>query len=773
MRTIAYLFLSVLTCYSQMGLGQNDKVKNLLQDLSAAKTDSARCDLYIDLSNLYVRQNPDSALLCLDYAEGIAEKNLDTKLWAQINMGDILRNKGNLHYYSNNFPEAIKLYNQASENYQKLIDHKDSKIAERMSIAQAKLYVNMGVTHTNLGNFDQGMQKYLEALRVYEKVNDYGGMASCYLGMANLDYYQKEFDKAISNLQKGSELYEKVGNKNGVANCYNSLGGIYYGKNEFAKAIQTYSKVLNIRIEMNDKKGISTAYTNLANVYIETGELDLAVDYLTKSLAIDEEIGDQYGVAIVQSNIASVYDKMAFKKGIDVQTRTLYHNKSLDYSQKAYENAKQMEVVPLVNFTTNILSKVHRSLGNFSESERFFKEYVQTNDSLYSFEKANALSEMQTRYETEKKQQEIDFLNSESKKQKLITYTFLVGFILVAILSTFLFILFSQKKRANRMLAEQKQQIVMQNANLQQANEEILAQRDEITSQRDLVVNQKQKLEVVHNQITNSIRYAQSIQAAILPSEKKLKEISNDFFVFMRPCELVSGDFFWATTFEDFQVFCVADCTGHGVPGAFMSILGITALNDIVANHRVTKANEILGYLRSSVIEALSQNDPEHLHKDGMDIGLCVFNKSTHELQFAGARISLWVVANSFNKIDWREIKISDQIANENYALFEIKGDIMPVGTSPKMDQFTNNLIGINGNSINIYLATDGFADQFGGKNRSKYGSARLKNLLLGIEEKNPLERKQLVENEFENWKGQETQIDDVIVMSICLNSYT
>lgn len=773
MRTIAYLILSILTCYSQMGIGQNDKVQNLLQNLSAAKTDSTRCDLYIDLSNLYVRQNPDSAFIYLDFAEGIAEKNLDTKLWAQINMGDILRNKGNLYYYSNNFTEAIKYYNQASESYQKLIDHKDSKIAEWMSIALAKLYVNMGVTHTNLGNFDLGMQKYLEAIRVYEKVNDFGGMASCYLGMANLDYYQKEFDRAISNLQKGSELYEKVGNKSGVANCYNSLGGIYYGKNEFAKSIQTYSKVLAIRIEMNDKKGISTAYTNLANVYIETDDLDLAVDYLAKSLAIDEEIGDQYGVAIVQSNIASVYDKMAFKKGIDLQNRTLYHNKALEYSQMAYENAKQMEVVPLINFTTNILSKVYRSLGNFTESERFFKEYVQTNDSLYSFEKAKALSEMQTRYETEKKQQEIDFLNSESKRQKLITYTFLSGFVLVAILSTFLFVLFSQKKRANLLLAEQKQQIVMQNANLQQANEEILAQRDEITSQRDLVVNQKQRLEVVHNQITNSIRYAQSIQAAILPSEKKLKEISNDFFVYMRPCELVSGDFFWATTFEDFQVFCVADCTGHGVPGAFMSILGISALNDIVANHRVTKASEILGYLRSSVIEALSQNDPEHLHKDGMDIGLCVFNKKTSELQFAGAKIPLWIVATNKNSMDWKGVNTSEPIDNETYALFEIKGDIMPVGTSPKMDPFTNNLISINSNRINLYLATDGFTDQFGGKNRSKYGSARLKNLLLGIEEKNPLERKLLVENEFDNWKGQETQIDDVIVMSICLNSYT
>jgi serine phosphatase RsbU (regulator of sigma subunit) len=235
----------------------------------------------------------------------------------------------------------------------------------------------------------------------------------------------------------------------------------------------------------------------------------------------------------------------------------------------------------------------------------------------------------------------------------------------------------------------------------------------------------------------------------------------------MKPCELVSGDFFWATSFNEFQIFCVADCTGHGVPGAFMSILGITALNDIVANHRVTKANEVLGYLRSSVIETLSQNDPGHLHKDGMDIGLCIYNTNSKELQFAGARIPLWMVAKNDATIDWGITIPNDSFSQKGHTLTEIKGDIMPVGTSPRMEPFRNNTIILNKNSVTLYLATDGFADQFGGENRTKFGANRLKNHLLEIEHLSASEKKQSIEGAFDSWKGLESQIDDTVVLGI------
>jgi len=269
--------------------------------------------------------------------------------------------------------------------------------------------------------------------------------------------------------------------------------------------------------------------------------------------------------------------------------------------------------------------------------------------------------------------------------------------------------------------------------------------------------------------MTNSLRYAQSIQGAILPSEKLLSEISTDYFVFMKPCELVSGDFFWATTFENYRIFCVADCTGHGVPGAFMSILGITALNEIVSNHRVTKASDVLGYLRASVIDSLSQNDPQHLHKDGMDIGLCIYNNSTHELQFAGARIPLWLVTSNPDSIEFTNSRPEEPISNKNNILLEVKGDIMPVGISPKMESFENNSMIIKGNSVCIYLATDGFADQFGQKENAKFTTKRLKSLILEHTEKPFSMQEKILDNTFEGWKGMEYQIDDVTILGLKL----
>jgi len=757
-------FIIVLMLFPSICLSQ----ENFSLKLNQAQNDSARCDLLIKHSNLYVRQNADSAWFYINLAKEIAEKNYDDYIWAKLMLGNIHRDQGNLHYYSNNFNEAIKSYALAAENYQKVSSLEPDAAAERINLALARLYVNMGVVYTYLGNYDLAMQKYIDALTVYEKINDISGMASCYLGMANLDSFQKEYDRAIQKLNQACELYQTIGDKSNLANCYNSLGGIYFEKKEFDLAIETFLKTQKFREELNDKSGVSTAYTNLANVYLGKGEFEKSLEYFTKSLAIDQTLGDMYSVAVVQANIASLYDKMATSPNVDPQARVKYFYLALEYGKMAYANAKEMDVLPLNNFIYSILCLVNRSIGNYPDADFYFEKYVQTNDSLYSNEKAKALSEIQTIYETQKKQQEIDYLSAVSRRQKAVTYTILIGFLLVAILSSVLLKLFIQKKKANMLLNEQKEQITLQNANLQQANEEILAQHDEISAQRDLVISQKQKLEDIHTQVTNSIRYAQSIQAAILPSEKKLADISPDFFVVMKPCELVSGDFFWASTFNEYKVFCVADCTGHGVPGAFMSILGISALNEIVSNHRVTKANDILGYIRASVIDSLSQNDPLHLHKDGMDIGVCIFNTETKQLQFAGARIPLWIVTENDSAISWDGATPSCSFANNYYSLYEIKGDIMPVGMSPKMEPFRNNNIFIN-NPVSLFLATDGYADQFGQTDKTKFTTKRLKNLILENVDKPFSLQGEFLDSTFEEWRGTEYQLDDVTILGIKL----
>ncbi len=506
------------------------------------------------------------------------------------------------------------------------------------------------------------------------------------------------------------------------------------------------------------------AYGNLAIINERQGLMSNALAYSKKSLSKYFEVGDKRGIAESYMDMGNIFLKQnAYKT-------------AMQFFKKSYGLALEIGTLPQQKNAAEGIKRTYWLLGNYKESARFADIFIALNDSIFSLEKTKVINEIGTRYEIEKRELLIENLNkekelqdeiiarknAESKKQRILLYSFLVGFIIILLFSFFLYRLVLAKASINKKLEVQKQQIEMQNNFLQQANEEI-------STQRDTVLQQKEKLETINNHITNSLRYAQSIQAAILPSANKLKEISSSYFVFMKPCELVSGDFFWATTFNEYQVFCVADCTGHGVPGAFMSILGITALNDIVANHRVTKASDILGYLRSSVIETLSQNDSGHLHKDGMDIGLCIYNTQSKELQFAGARIPLWIITKKENTIDWAEANTTIIESTNGYVLTEVKADIMPVGISPKMDIFKNNTITISNSSIGVYLASDGFADQFGGTTNSKFGALRLKEVLLSIEDL-PLEmKKEFVENVFNDWKGQNSQIDDTTLLRISL----
>jgi serine phosphatase RsbU (regulator of sigma subunit) len=197
-----------------------------------------------------------------------------------------------------------------------------------------------------------------------------------------------------------------------------------------------------------------------------------------------------------------------------------------------------------------------------------------------------------------------------------------------------------------------------------------------------------------------------------------------------------------------------------------MSILGVTALNDIVSRHRVSKPNEILGYLRESVIEALSQNDPEQLHKDGMDIALCVFNTKTRQLQFAGAGLPIWIVS----KILPDSIKTESSakvIVNGEYSLCEIKGDIMPVGLSPKKGVFKNHEFLLGESIIRIYLASDGFIDQLGGSEGKKFQKQNLLEKILSIQGVEMVEQKQILDNSFESWRSNYNQIDDVTILGI------
>ncbi len=260
--------------------------------------------------------------------------------------------------------------------------------------------------------------------------------------------------------------------------------------------------------------------------------------------------------------------------------------------------------------------------------------------------------------------------------------------------------------------------------------------------------NLEKKVKERTKAITDSIHYASRIQDAIFPKKENFEKNFSDYFVINKPYDIVSGDFYWILKRENKLFFTVADCTGHGVPGAFMSMLGISFLNEIVTNNKYIPANEILNELRKNIINALHQSGKSGESRDGMDISLCILEEEYSKLQFAGANNPLYLIRN-----------------NE---LQEIKADKMPIGYYEKQNSFKNNEIQVEKEDI-LYLFTDGYADQFGGPTPSgkKFKYKAFKQLLLDNSNKPMLEQKNVLEDSFEAWKGKLNQIDDICIVGL------
>ncbi|MBI5541059.1 MAG: SpoIIE family protein phosphatase [Bacteroidia bacterium] len=428
------------------------------------------------------------------------------------------------------------------------------------------------------------------------------------------------------------------------------------------------------------------------------------------------------------------------------------YSKAIEYAYKGLKIAKEIGALDDEKESYQYLSYSYDSLGNYKKAFEYHKLYSTTKDSLFNAEKNKQITEMETRYQTEKKQQEIEKQNLllekkdvEIKKQAIQRNSFIIGAGLLLVLAFVIYGRYRQKKKANEL-------ITYKNQELEQANEEICVQRDEIETQRDIVIKQKEHIEEINVQITDSIHYAKYIQGAVLPDSDYLREILGEHFILFKPRDIVSGDFYWAAKIKQWLIFIVADCTGHGVPGAFMSMLGISFLNEIISKDEVTQANHVLNYLRVHVIESLKQKGILGEQQDGMDIALCALNTDTLELQYAGANNPLYIIRKNQTNLD------------------EIKGDKMPIGIHQNMQPFTNHITKLHKGDT-LYLMSDGYKDQIGGEKEKKFLSKRLKELILSITNESMEQQCKILDNTIEDWitghKEKYEQTDDITVLGI------
>lgn len=257
----------------------------------------------------------------------------------------------------------------------------------------------------------------------------------------------------------------------------------------------------------------------------------------------------------------------------------------------------------------------------------------------------------------------------------------------------------------------------------------------------------KNDFEKYRKELLSSMRYARYIQDAVLPSEKELYRIFSQYFIVNLPRDIVSGDFYWATKRKHHVFWAVADCTGHGVPGALMSILGVSLLNEVILRNRFKNAADILNQTREHVMKALHQTGQEREQKDGMDLGLCYIDTIRHTLNYSGAYNPLYIVRNGI--------------------LIEIKADRMPIGIAPFEEKsFTNTSYQLQKGDM-LYLFTDGFVDQFGGTKGEKFKYPAFRRLLTTISGENMEKQNEIILDTYRKWKGKEAQTDDILLMGM------
>jgi serine phosphatase RsbU (regulator of sigma subunit) len=627
------------------------------------------------------------------------------------------------------FNELIALSYEHNKDYLKAIDYylNEMKEAEKQSQKQkvAWIYKQMGNNYYDAGDFGKSLDNYFKSRGNYETIRDSAGMAATYNNIANIYFRQEDFGKALEYNNKSLGIEKQMNDPAGLASCYLNIGvtkrKIADGTGNMAdydSALVVLQKGIQIYQRINNKPGIAQSYINVANIYDKKNVPDSVMNFYEKARSIYEELGDKRGLAETYLSIG-VYYKV-----------NLEYKKAIEYLLKGYDLAMESRRPELVKEVAYNLSYLFARTNDFEKAYSFHVKYKQAEDYVNSEANVKMIAQREMKYMLDRQENE---RLAEKKRQAIKTLFFIVALSFFIILAIVIFRSYRMKRRDNILLAQQKEEIAAQ-------RDEIEAQRDKVMQQRDQIVRQKEE-------ITDSILYARRIQNAILPPEEFRKSILPENFILNKPRDIVSGDFYWMAKIDHKVIAVAADCTGHGVPGAFMSMLGVTFLNEIVNKGAITDPGQILNQLREYIIRALHQTGKEGENKDGMDISLAVIDQKNNVLEFAGAYNALYLVRDS--------------------EVIEVKADRMPIGIYlEKNEQFKTQTMPLQ-KGDSMYMLSDGYVDQFGGTEGKKLKAKAFKELILTIRDL-PMEaqQKKLDENIVE-WMGQFAQVDDILVIGI------
>ncbi len=728
---ISFIFLILVhVSFSQ----KTDSLKKALLTAS----DTAKCKIY----NAMIEGEQNDSLWPLYNAELVkfCENKLKTCPPSQRKFYSMYYAMGlnNFGFYYMSIGKSV----EAIDNYQKALKIQ-TNIKDRLG--SAATLVNIGYVFRREGNIKKALENYHQGLKIYTEVKDDNGVATCYNNMGYIFDSQGEYKKALEYYEKALAIYSKLKDREGMAVCYGNLAYIYktYGdpqcndvldickKNGAVKSIRFLMRAIQLEKELKDKDALSNSYNVLGGIYEFFGdpecakttkecELDAkqkALTYYNMSLQLRIENNNAVGVTLSYNTLAGYMYRIGDLK------------KALDYALKNMEASKKLNSPENIGGAAKLLKDIYTKMNKPAEALKMYDLYIQMKDSIRNEETMNAAIKKTFQIEYEKKAAADSVLVAEEKKvavaqleeERTKRFALYGGLGFAVIFAIFMVNRFLVIRKQNKIIENKEREAVLQNI---------------IISEQKYIVEEKQK------EILDSIHYAKRIQSALIANAKLIDEHLPGNFVSFNPKDIVSGDFYWATLYKERFYFAVCDSTGHGVPGAFMSLLNMGFLSEAIKEKNIEKPNEIFDYVRERLVNSISAEG----QKDGMDGILLCYDKKKNTYEYAAAN--------------------NEPILVRNGVATELAKDKMPVGKGERSDKFTLHQVDLQKGDV-LYLYTDGFADQFGGPKGKKFMYKRLNELLLSLNDKPIKDHKHILEDTFKAWRGNLEQVDDVLIAGI------
>ena len=693
-------------------MAQGSAADSLTKALQTTTADTAKASTYCRLCDEYKKSG--------NFAQALQAGQQGIALAEQENYAPALMacryHLGFIYAMQNDLKKALTTYRQLLQTAETVADYRQ----------QASALHSIGNIYSMQANYPEALSAYQNSLRIAEKIGFQKGIFNTLNNIGNLYKTINNLPQALIYYQKSLQIAEKNKNQAGIVLALGNIGNIYVLERKDKEALPYFNRTLKMAESINDLEGVAFALHNIGMIYVQQHKNADAIDYLTRCLKIAEQTGDKVTQISALSNIGLI---LKDEKGKLAEARS--------YLERGLKLAEEIGHLDYIRNGHQFMAQADSMSGNYASAYRHLAIYTRVKDSLMSAEKSKEIGILETKFRYEKEKEEQALRQSqEAERRQFWAWVFGLAFMIVVLLMGLFFYRYQAKNRMNKLLSLSRERL--QNA------------YEELNSVLDQVQHQKEDIEHKNEKIEDSIRYAYQIQSAILPDGDYLNQCLPHHYIFYQPKDIVSGDFYWVSLREDWIFFAVADCTGHGVPGAFMSVIGSNTLQYTVNELGLTDPDVILLECDRRIRRTLHQENQTE-SKDGMDIALCAYHAETGKLLFAGANRPLYLY--------------------QNQALHLIKGDKFPIGGGQQaIKTFTLHTIDVQAGD-RIYLFTDGITDQFGGTNKKKYTPKRLQTFIWNYAYLSLAEQEERFDHEFRLWMEAYPQLDDLTLLAVEVGS--